>query len=481
MKKVLAPPRRWIRVTAVICILLFCFSLSPITHYGSPAFAMGLGVDPGEIVVRNIPLGKVVPVSKLTGEKLKIRNKGSKTHTYTISILKTKETTSKLKGGYEDIPDINWIWPEKNEVQITGNSVREVELYLRIPKRKRYYNKKYQAIIEVKSKKDRPTDLFVLAVQPRICLSTLAAGGKSVETEKLSLTIIKTEDKWGSDLSFLPVLKKKFSGLRVEEIGYSTKEGKRLVKKLGIDFLPAFIFDKSIEKTEEFDFLVKSKMIIKKKDYYLMASNRAREGVYLNRKRTPNTLEVFSMSQCPFSIRALNKLITAQKEGKIAENVKIEVHYIATLISDGKRVTSNEQQDLKPETRNSKPETRNLVFRSLHGTPEVEEDMRQLCIKKYYPDKLLDYLLLRNEEIRSTLWEKQAKEAGIDDEVIRKCIYSKEAETLLKEDIKKAEELNISSSPTFLYENRIQILDSSLLKELPGLENLEIERGGCGR
>ena len=145
-----------------ICMLLLLFTPA--------AEAAGLAVDPGAIEVKNVPLGKVVRVSELTGEKLRIKNKGSRVSAYTISILKTKETTSKLQEGYEDIPKTDWIWPEKEEIQIAGNSIKEVELYLKIPKKKKYYGEKYQAIIEIKSKKDTPGDLFVLAVQPRICL-----------------------------------------------------------------------------------------------------------------------------------------------------------------------------------------------------------------------------------------------------------------------------------------------------------------------
>ena len=162
------------KVLRIAQVLIPLLTYSLINLFTPAAEAAGLGVDPGEIVVRNVPLGKVVPVSELTGVKLKIRNKGPKTYTYTISIFTTKETRSRLQAGYKDIPDTRWLWPEKSEVQISGNSEREVELYLRIPKKKKYYNKKYQAIIEVKSKKDKPTDLFVLAVQPRICFSTKA-------------------------------------------------------------------------------------------------------------------------------------------------------------------------------------------------------------------------------------------------------------------------------------------------------------------
>jgi len=138
-------------------------------------WAAGLAVDPGEIILENVPLGKKVAVSALGGPqaKLKITNKSGSSYTYTIDILPTLETTTPLREGYADIPDTAWIFPEKKEVIIEGNSTKAVELYLKIPKNKKYSGKKYQAIIEVKNK-PKEGDFFNFAVQPAIFFSTAA-------------------------------------------------------------------------------------------------------------------------------------------------------------------------------------------------------------------------------------------------------------------------------------------------------------------
>ena len=47
-----------------------------------------------------------------------------------------------------------------------------MEVYLKIPNRKEYYNKKYQAVIEVKTKKNRPDEIFVLVCQMKITFTT---------------------------------------------------------------------------------------------------------------------------------------------------------------------------------------------------------------------------------------------------------------------------------------------------------------------
>ena len=144
------------------------------------ALASGLSVGPDEIYLENVPLGKPVAVSKIASEnmKLSIKNKGASACSYNISILSSGQTTAPLSAGYVDIPDVSWIYPENKEIRIEGNSTKTVELYLKIPKNKAYDNKRYQAVIDVKSKKNRADELFVLACQLKILFST-SAGGKN--------------------------------------------------------------------------------------------------------------------------------------------------------------------------------------------------------------------------------------------------------------------------------------------------------------
>ena len=154
--------------------LLFLLSLAISLLLPSSAWSTGLEVDPGEFNIIDVSLGREVAVSELGTDKMKlsIRNKSGSDYTYTIDIFPTLKTVTNLKQGYTDIPDTSWIWPEKKEVLVPGNSVEEVELYLNIPDKEEYYNQKYQAVIEVKNKKNRPEEIFVLACQLRMCFST---------------------------------------------------------------------------------------------------------------------------------------------------------------------------------------------------------------------------------------------------------------------------------------------------------------------
>jgi len=136
--------------------------------------ALGMEVDPSEINLKNVPLGEEIAVSVSSEEKMKltIQNKGTTPYTYTIDILPVFETTGALKRGYTNIPDTSWIWPEKKDVLIQGDGREEVELFLKVPDEESYRDKNFQAEIEIKSKKNSPEEVFVVAVRLRIFFST---------------------------------------------------------------------------------------------------------------------------------------------------------------------------------------------------------------------------------------------------------------------------------------------------------------------
>jgi len=139
-----------------------------------PSFGLGMEVDPVEIVLENCPLGEKVLVSNLGGSEmtLRIQNKAPVDYTYTIGVLSSSDGNSPLKHGYMDIPEVSWIIPESKEVRVPANSTGETELYINVPDREEYGGKKYQAVIEVKSKKNNAKDIFVLAVQIGMRVST---------------------------------------------------------------------------------------------------------------------------------------------------------------------------------------------------------------------------------------------------------------------------------------------------------------------
>ena len=140
------------------------------------------------------------------------------------------------------------------------------------------------------------------------------------------------------------------------------------------------------------------------------------------------TLELFVMSYCPFGVQAEEKIIPIVKE--FGDKIDFKLQFIA----QEKEIPT--PQDITP-------------FTSLHGYPEVAENIRQLLIAQEYPDRYLDYILCRGKKLDKS-WEDCADKFGIDVAKIQRLFDTPEAEQLCRENIKRAEELGIRASPTIL-------------------------------
>ena len=143
------------------------------------------------------------------------------------------------------------------------------------------------------------------------------------------------------------------------------------------------------------------------------------------------TLELFVMSYCPFGVQAEKKLIPIVKA--FGDKIDFKLRFIA-------------QEKETPSLQEITP------FTSLHGYPEVAENIRQLLIAQEYPDRYLDYILCRGKKLDRS-WEDCAEKLGIDVAKIQKLFDTPEAEQLFRENIKRAAELGIKASPTILVDN----------------------------
>jgi hypothetical protein len=152
----------------------------------SLCFALGLAVDPGSVSVKGVPLGEKVAVSQYSSEhkKFAITNKSDSAYTFTIAILPVSKTTSLLTPGYQDIPDVSWLVPQEKEIRIDAYATREVELHVLVPRKKQYADKKYMAVLEVKSKKNNEGEMFVVAAQAQMWIDTQALSGVDTQAPK---------------------------------------------------------------------------------------------------------------------------------------------------------------------------------------------------------------------------------------------------------------------------------------------------------
>jgi len=294
----------------------------------------------------------------------------------------------------------------------------------------------------------------------------------------------------------VPHLQAIFPGIKHTMLDYSTPEGKKLFAETGLKHLPAVLFDESVEKEPEGLREIERFLRPAGKYRHLLigakfdptaeicdngrddtgdglvdcADPQCRETLVC-RPEIKKRLDVFVMSQCPYGVRALDALKEVLEHFR-GQGVTVGIHYIATETPTG--------------------------IESLHGQPEVDEDIRGVCAMKHYGTrmKFMDYVWCRNKNIRDTDWRACAKD-GIDPKVLEKCSTGPEGHGLLRENIKLAERLGIDASPTWLANNKFpftgldpETIKTNLCEHNQGLKGCDVklrgktegdESGACGQ
>jgi hypothetical protein len=244
-----------------------------------------------------------------------------------------------------------------------------------------------------------------------------------------------------------------FPRLTTKTLDYGDEAGKQLYNEMGIKMLPYMLFADGVEKAPKYQQIArwmepkgKYKMlkipaqfdptaeicdnkIDDNGDGKVDCDDAGCKEDLICRKEITNQVQVFVMSQCPFGVQAVDamKEVLDNFKGKL----KFDVHYIGDKAGED--------------------------FNCLHGKPECDENIRQLCAKKHYgkANKYLDYLWCRNKDYRSTEWEKCAT-GGIAAAVIKKCAEGPEGKKLFEEDIALSKALQVSGSPTWLANNKFK-------------------------
>jgi protein-disulfide isomerase len=264
----------------------------------------------------------------------------------------------------------------------------------------------------------------------------------------------------------IPQLKNVAPGLETRTVDYGTSEGKKLYAEAKVKYLPAVLFDQSLERDEEAAQELQ-RYLQPAGPYRVLAigsrfdptaeicDNRVDDNgdgkvdcadptcaeQLACRPEARKRLDVFVMSQCPYGVRALDA-VREVFQNFAGQGVTLGVHYIASARGDG--------------------------FESLHGQPEVEEDIRAVCAMQHYgaKAKYLDYIWCRNPTIRDADWKPCAK-GGIDARVIESCASGPEGKKLLAQNIKLAQTLSIEASPTWIANNKFPFsgIDAETIKK----------------
>ena len=154
-------------------------------------------------------------------------------------------------------------------------------------------------------------------------------------------------------------------------------------------------------------------------------------------KTDKSTTMLFVMSFCPYGNQAEDAISPVINLLKGKANVQL--HYVIYSNYQGGGPTYCLDKESK--------------YCSMHGIQEVHQDVRELCVQKYQPDKLWNFVTQINATCGAgnadTCWEAVAKTAGIDTAKIKTC-QTNEATTLLASELALNTKYGVQGSPTLL-------------------------------
>ncbi len=228
-------------------------------------------------------------------------------------------------------------------------------------------------------------------------------------------------------------------GLKADFIPINSDTGKNLAELHKIDSIPSFIFNKEIEQTRNFSTV--SAYLKKTNDEYLLNTENIKfSELFIQQEKIENQIDIFISPFAPQSyliIDAFNKI------HERFPKIKLEIHYI---------IYQNSSEN----------------FSSKRGQMELEEIQRQLAIKKYAPEKIMEYLQIRSKSLTSSYWEEPIKAVNMDPQIIKTLSQSEDIKSLMIEDAKKVKTYRINSEVAVISNNqeRIPLINPKQLNEL---------------
>lgn len=231
------------------------------------------------------------------------------------------------------------------------------------------------------------------------------------------------------------------SNLTVTNVSYSGVEGRAFMQEFNATWVPLYVFDSSIEQDPSFSNL--SRYLRKSGSRYMLTAQPVE---FLNRTEQNDTVELFVMSHGGYGVNAeknMKEVLDALPGLKF-----VGVGFVGTDLGNGS-------------------------FSSPNGPSEVDEDLRQVCVMKYYPEKIIGYTtcIAADYNNSASIWQNCSSTNSIDVAKIQNCSGGDEGKGLLSGNLAVSESLGIYASPTVFLNNNTIVYGSyassaELLKEV---------------
>ncbi|MDD5107964.1 MAG: hypothetical protein PHC29_00420 [Candidatus Omnitrophica bacterium] len=243
---------------------------------------------------------------------------------------------------------------------------------------------------------------------------TLKASCSFRVPNKVNLLVINVKDCVVCNAEpVISTLKKKIPGIITRYLYYPVPEAQNKIKELSIQELPVYIFGKEIENTEGFSDIKNDFLQIDNE--YILKPQVSGLSYFLNRKEKKGNFDLF----ISLFDKSTYEVLLGMKD------FKPNLHFLTTEKNEG--------------------------FDAKNGNLEVEEDLRGVCVQKYFPQRFWDYLICRSKHIDNSYWEDCI--AGADPLKIKNCARGPEGVKLLKENISLNKEIKVMYGPVYLLDN----------------------------
>lgn len=212
------------------------------------------------------------------------------------------------------------------------------------------------------------------------------------------------------------ILKDLFVGINFKAIDYKDKEAVELIRKYSITSLPTFILPDDVKKNSNFSnvsdfFDEKDGKVFPKRELSGMF-------LFLERKEIPNKIDLFLNPHKKETLGTLKDLVQFSSKN----NVNLNVYFIFEKTA------------------------------GVTGYPQEEAKMAY-AVKKAFPNKFFDYLIVRVNDIKTKSWIESLEASGLDYKKVKAAADSKEVANLISENEKMLKEINVTSGNVILINN----------------------------
>ncbi len=114
----------------------------------TPLYSYNLKINPREFLFTEVPVGKKFQLRM----PLQIYNETNKATTFIMDTVKPSTIKADWIKGYQEIPNPSWLGFEKLYLKIPAHSVKNILMYIHIPKKEIYYNQHWVIALAIREK-----------------------------------------------------------------------------------------------------------------------------------------------------------------------------------------------------------------------------------------------------------------------------------------------------------------------------------------